>query len=75
MELETAISRETIRRVLKNEHQPHRNYYGCIPPKENGKFVACMENALDIYEMLYDRVVPVVGLDEKLYQTQLLSDA
>ncbi len=57
----------------KNELQPHRNAYWCIPPKENAEFVACMEDILDIYEMPYDPAVPVVCMDEKPYQ--LLDEA
>ena len=57
----------------KNELQPHRNDYWCIPPKENAEFVACMEDVLDTYEMPYDPAVPVVCMDEKPYQ--LLGEA
>ena len=55
VEIETPVSRETIRRVLKkNELRPHHNDYWCIPPKEDAEFIACMEDILDIYEMPYD---------------------
>ena len=40
----------------------------CIPPKENAEFVARMEDILDIYEMPYNPMVPVVCKDEKPYQ-------
>lgn len=49
------------------------NDYWCIPPKENAEFVACMEDILDIYELPYDPMRPVVCMDEKPYQ--LLGDA
>ena len=44
------------------------NDYCCIPPKENAEFVASMEDILDIYEMPYNPKIPVVCMDEKLYQ-------
>lgn len=49
------------------------NDYWCIPPKENAEFVACMEDILDVYELPYDPMRPVVCMDEKPYQ--LLGDA
>lgn len=48
------------------------NDYWCIPPKENAEFVACMEDILDIYELPYNPMRPVVCMDEKPYQ--LLGD-
>lgn len=44
------------------------NAYWCIPPKQNADFVAHMEDVLDIYEMPYNPVVPVICMDEKPYQ-------
>ncbi len=41
------------------------NDYWCIPPKENAEFVAAMEDILDIYEMPYNPVPPVVCMDGK----------
>ena len=49
------------------------NDYWCIPSKENADFVACMENVLDVYEIPYNSMRPVVCMDEKPYQ--LLDDA
>lgn len=43
---------------------------GC---KENAESVACMEAILDIYELPYNPMRPVVCMDEKPYQ--LLGDA
>ena len=39
-----------------------------IPPKHNAKFVACMEDVLDIYERPYDSRFPVVCMDEQPVQ-------
>lgn len=44
------------------------NNYWCIPSKENAEFVACMEDVLDIYELPYNPMCPVVCMDEKPYQ-------
>ena len=49
------------------------NDYWCIPSKEDADFVACMEDVLDVYELPYDPMYPVVCMDEKPYQ--LLGDA
>ena len=48
------------------------NDYWCIPLKEDADFVACMEDVLDVYELPYDPMYPVVCMDEKPYQ--LLDD-
>ena len=48
------------------------NDYWCIPSKEDADFVACMEDVLDVYELPYDPMYPVVCMDEKPYQ--LLDD-
>lgn len=48
------------------------NDYWCIPSKDDADFVACMEDVLDIYELPYDPMYPVVCMDEKPYQ--LLGD-
>lgn len=74
VELETPISRETIRQgTKKNERQPNRNDCWCILSKENAEFVACMEDVLNICKMPYDPAVSVVCMDEKPYQ--LLGEA
>ena len=49
------------------------NDYWCIPKKGDAEFVACMEDVLDIYELPYNPMNPVVCMDEKPYQ--LLGDA
>lgn len=48
------------------------NDYWCIPSKEDADFVACMEDVLDVYELPYNPMRPVVCMDEKPYQ--LLGD-
>ena len=48
------------------------NDYWCIPSKEDADFVACMEDVIDVYELPYDPMYPVVCMDEKPYQ--LLDD-
>jgi len=42
--------------------------YRCIPSKEDADFVACMEDILDVYELPYSPMYPVVCMDEKPYQ-------
>lgn len=49
------------------------NSYWCIPSKEDAEFIACMEDVLDVYELPYDPMRPVVCMDEKPYQ--LLGEA
>ena len=67
--LEEPVSRATIGRVLnRNELRPHLSEYWCIPPKEDGEFVACMEDILDIYQQPYDPERPLWCMDEKPYQ-------
>ena len=44
----------------------------CIPPKEDARFVACMEDVLEVYARPYDAQRPVVCLDEGA--KQLLSE-
>jgi hypothetical protein len=50
--------------VKKNELKPHLNKYWCIPPKQNGEFVAAMEDVLEVYHRRYDPLRPMVCLDE-----------
>jgi hypothetical protein len=42
--------------------------YWCIPPEQNGAFVAAMEDVLEVYARPYDPDKPVVCMDEKPYQ-------
>ena len=42
--------------------------YWVIPPKENGEFVACMENVLETYMLPYDPSFPVLCMDEQPIQ-------
>jgi len=48
----------------KNKLKPWLTRRFCIPPKENGPFVAAMEHVLDIYQSPYDPARPVVCVDE-----------
>ena len=45
----------------------------CIPPEQNGAFVARMEQVIDVYLRPYDRRFPVVGMDEQ--PVQLVSES
>jgi len=40
----------------------------CIPPKQNGAFVASMEQVLAVYRRPYDERFPVVCMDEQPFQ-------
>jgi hypothetical protein len=40
----------------------------CIPPKQDARFVAAMEDVLEVYERPYDEQYPVVCLDEAAKQ-------
>jgi hypothetical protein len=44
----------------------------CIPPKQNGEFVARMEDILDTYAEPYDPEIPLICMDEQ--PVQLLGD-
>jgi hypothetical protein len=44
--------------------KPWRKQQWVIPPKENGDFVAQMEQVLDVYKRPYDPLRPVVCMDE-----------
>lgn len=39
-----------------------------IPAQQNGQFVACLEDILDLYQKPYDPTVPVICQDEKPVQ-------
>lgn len=56
----------------KNELRPHRRKCWVIPPKQNGEFVARMEDILEIYHWEYDADCPVVCMDEQ--PTQLIKE-
>ncbi len=66
--LDEPINREAIRRTLKNRLRPHRSDYWCIPNIADPEFIAAMDDILDVYELSYDPLHPVVCMDEKLYQ-------
>ena len=46
----------------------------CIAPKEDARFVAAMEDVLEVYERPYDPARPVVCLDEAAKQINRLSE-
>jgi hypothetical protein len=52
----------------KNELQPHRSEYWCIPPEANAEFVCAMENVLETYHLPYNADEPVVCFDERSVQ-------
>ncbi len=55
----------TVQRVLKkNEFQPHRSAYWKISGGQGRKFLAKMEDVLDVYARPYDPTQPVVCMDE-----------
>ncbi len=58
------VSRETVRqRLHANEIKPWLHKQWCIPAA-GGRFVAKMEDVLDVYARPYDSTRPVVCLDE-----------
>ena len=48
--------------------KPHLSVYWCIPPKQNGEFVARMEDILELYCLPYDPCIPLVCMDEQSRQ-------
>lgn len=66
------VSRETVRRRLKeNELKPWREDMWCIPAVD-GEYVARMEDVLDLYAEKPDPSLPVVCFDES--PTQLIGE-
>ena len=63
LEYVDAVSYETVRRVLKKT--PWKKQQWVIPPKQNGEFVARMEQVLDVYKRPYDPRHPVVCMDAR----------
>src|SRR5215469_7919916 len=64
------LSRETVRRRLKENHlKPWRQHMWCIP-QVDGTYVARMEDVLDLYAEAPDPKRPVVCFDES--PTQLI---
>ena len=47
-----------------NELKPHLSEYWCIPKQRDARFVANMEDTLEVYQRPYDRERPVVCMDE-----------
>ena len=66
------LSRETVRRRLKENHlKPWRQHMWCIP-QVDGTYVARMEDVLDLYAEAPDAKRPVVCFDES--PTQLIGE-
>jgi hypothetical protein len=57
----------------KTQLKPHLKTCWCIPPHQNGAFVAAMEDVLAVYARPYDKNRPAVCMDEKPYQLLGLS--
>lgn len=69
--LDTPVSREAIRRALKKQTSTSQKRLLVHPPpqkKDDAKFIACMEDVLDVYELPYNPERPVICMDEKPYQ-------
>ena len=69
--LDTPVSREAIRRALKKQTSTSQKRLLVHPPpqkKDDAKFIAWMEDVLDVYELPYNPERPVVCMDEKPYQ-------
>src|SRR6202007_1596333 len=52
----------------KNGMTKRKIEYWVIPPKQDGEFVACMEEVLETYEKAYDPQHPVLCMDEQPVQ-------
>jgi hypothetical protein len=59
-------------RAQKNELQPWRKQTWCIPERDRARFVAQMEEVLDVYAAHYDSRRPLICMDEA--SKQLTSD-
>jgi hypothetical protein len=63
--LVTSVSVETVRRALhRNELKPWRKKTWCIPERDRARFVAQMEQVLDVYAAPPDPAVPLLCMDE-----------
>ncbi|MCY4152445.1 MAG: IS630 family transposase [Aestuariivita sp.] len=57
------ISRETVRRTLKNGIKPWLKRIWCLPPKANADFVDAMEDVLAVYQREFAADMVLVGVD------------
>lgn len=57
-----------MQQVKKNELKPHLSKYWKIPPDHNARFVAAMEDVLEVYAQPYNPKFPVVCMDESSVQ-------
>ena len=55
-EIVDGMSRETVRRTLKNDLKPWLKQCWCIPPKSDAQFACAMEDILDMYPRAYPAV-------------------
>ena len=66
--LQGNFSKSTVWRALnRNELQPHRSEYWCIP-EVTPEFISRMEKVLHIYSLPYNSSLPVVCMDEAAIQ-------
>ncbi len=65
MELVDSISQVAVYKRLKNALKPWKVKSWCIAGKPSARFVAKMEDVLEVYARPYDPKRPVVCLDEK----------
>lgn len=64
-----SISHTKIGEMLNtNELKPHLSKYWCIPKQSDPAFVANMEDVLGIYQLPYNKELPVICMDEKPLQ-------
>ena len=58
----------SLKRFKKNKIKPHLSRYWAIPPDHSSRFVAKMEDVLEVYSRPYDQSRPVICMDEKPLQ-------
>ena len=54
----------------KNQLQPWRTERFCIPEKDRARFVAQMEEVLDVYQAKHDDKHPLICMDEAAKEVQ-----
>ncbi|MCY4288041.1 MAG: hypothetical protein OXC63_05565 [Aestuariivita sp.] len=58
------ISKETVRRTLKNGIKPWLKQIWCLPPKANADFVDAMADMLSVDQREFATDTVLVGMDE-----------
>jgi hypothetical protein len=66
------VPRDSAPDAQKNELKPWQTQRFCIPEADRARFVARMEEVLDVYQEKYDEKHPLICMDEA--SRQLLSD-